>query len=177
MKKIVLLRLLLCPIFVEAIDCSKETINELKDKARAVEFNIEYSPSNDVDNSDVYFNISSPNLGEDFLVTFKGEPYMSYIIMGNSSVLIKGGVYDVEFISIKCDEQAIYSYNMMIPYYAKDNKNVWFDGTYEEVKSNERQERTTKKGMNILFISVCAAAFILIITISLALVKKRRKIK
>lgn len=177
MKKMILLLLIILPCVVKAETCSKEEIDELRAKAHRVEFNIEYIKSDDIDYSDVYFSISSSNLEEDFFVTFQGEPHTAYIITNDSSTLLKGGVYNVEFVSTKCDEQVVYSYNMMIPFFNEENKDVWFDGTYEDEIIEDSQNHTTEKGMSILFVVICAIAFILIVTISIILVKKRRKIK
>lgn len=177
MKKMVLFFvILLSPcLIVKAEECSKETIMELKEKARNVEFDIEYKKSEEIDQTDKYFEISSPNLSEDLFVTFQGEPHLSYMITSGTNVLLKGGVYNVEFVSIRCEE-SVYSYSLMIPYFNETNSDVWFDGTYES-ETKDLQSHTTVKRRNFLLIAIGSFALILIIVISVIMVKRRRKIK
>ena len=164
---------------VKAEICSIETIDELKSQLENVSFNLEYKKSTEeiIDAKENYFLITANNLPDNFIVQLYYNSSLGYALDKYAGVTIKGGVYTVNFLHESCGADVIKTFTMMVPHYVEDNDNVWFDGTYEEEKSNPSNKKTTISKTNIILLASGALALLLIIVISIILIKKRRKIK
>lgn len=180
----------LTPIMVNAkefgVTCDKSEMLKMQDEIKNVSINIELLPEGtkitnpafeESLNASNLFKISAKSLPSGYYIniynnTDKTEKY--YVDNDNYSIINKGGVYIVDFRNSKCGFGIIKSYEIMIPYFDKDNTNVWYDGTYLDKENNNKIQ---KEYLNVrLLIILIVLVLVIIISIIFAVKKNKKNI-
>ena len=164
-------------------ECSYEEINELQSKLDNFTFDLTYADDYIDMNGDFqegFFRISTNNLPEGFTVSFSNQ-YNLYEISNGETLTLNGGVYNVEFYNSICEEP-VKSYELKIPYYKQYcelngncEKDIWFDGTYENKAENQNKKDENK--INTRLVIVLVSLIIIIVIFITILIIKRRRIK
>lgn len=188
MKKIALI-LFISMLFitnVSALDnekCFYPKIDELKESLKDVTFNYTVLPKDTVveddytlENTDVSYKIKVEvsNLPDNYYALLVSGDYMKRID-NSTPIITTGGVYTVEFYNRECGLDIIKEYEIMIPHYSVENKNVWFDGTYEQTASSYEDKNSSK--VSIKLVLVLSSLIIIIVTfVIIIFVRKRQKL-
>lgn len=163
------------------IACRPDQMNQGRNDLVNVTFNLQYA-ENAVDmNGDFlesqYF-LTIPNLPEGYIAFVTSPEGASYIGNASEYALVTGGVSTIEYYSTSCNT-LIKKAEFMAPFYkvyceieGNCEKDVWFDGTYENTASNQNRDNRGKINMRLVVILVI---LIIIIVLFIAVIIKRRK--
>ena len=191
MKKIlafVISILLALPVMVWAknynITCSEDEIVSMQEDIKNVKLKIELLPEGSViksiytDDIDIsyMFKVSTTDLPSNYNIKLypTKDRTNSYLVSNDVySAINDGGVYIVDFYNSKCPRTIIKTYELMIPYFNKDNeKNVWFDGTYS-IK-DKKNDILSSSQFNVRLL-ITLIVLIIVVVISILLLKKKKK--
>lgn len=185
MKKIAyfILLIIIFPVMVNARECYQSEIEQYRNELGKISYEIEYVPKGtqygiDIDmrtvDTDNFLKVTAPLLNSNYELEFQSSDKKTYLVSSNIYSFITGGVYEVNVYNNVCN-QPIATLEVMLPHYKQyeNNKNLWFDGTYENnvVESNSK----VKNKYNIKLI--IALIFAIISLIVIIVVKRNRRTK
>lgn len=184
MKKVILALIIFVISFgmnVYAEECRDWEIEEADEALKDLTFDIQYADDFKDMNGDPatgFFKVFFPNLPEAYYIivdTNRGD----YTI-NNSSELVysTGGVIKVQVLSKNCDT-VLKSFEAKVPFYkqyctlnSNCDKDIWFDGTFENTATNVEQEN--KKSTSFVLI-ILLVILIIILSIAIILIIRKRR--
>lgn len=166
---------------VYAADCTQHQIAEGQEALKNTSYELEYASDyvNRVGSfEEGYMRLRTINLPNGYsMLIHTGD---AFIILSSDSEFaeVLGGVHKIEYFNQACDTP-IKSFEMKIPHYKlfcdidkSCEKNVWFDGTYENSASNQNRQPKEIVSVRLIIILV---VLILIIVLFIAIRIKRRR--
>ncbi len=185
MKKLLLvLTLMLVPCMVYAMpgdDCKSTVIEQGKLDLKNVSYDLKYVA--DVvdmagDRLEGRFGLQVPNLPDGYRVVITSDEGQTVLIKPTDAATLQGGVYKLEFMPYTC-KTSIKTMEIRVPLYKlycginkNCDKDPWFDGTYENLASNQNATPQNKINKRLIIILV---VLIVILAIAIAIVIKRRR--
>lgn len=169
---------------VKAIStCSPEDIKKIREQLSSFDIVYEVVPKNtkaynrmlseEIDVSNM-IKISFSNLPENFSVSIDnidGNAPLDLPTNSEGTFYSSGGIYNIRIGHPACLE-AIKSFDIMIPLYNSSNKDVWFDGTYEQKTNNTLSN--IKKNVSSILIVIMAVLLIIIVGFIIFVFRKKR---
>ncbi|HBA37637.1 MAG TPA: hypothetical protein DCY94_02845 [Firmicutes bacterium] len=125
-----------------------------------------------------YMRLSAKNLPSGYvMLVYTGNEYFE--LQDNTTFAeVRGGVHKIEYYSTACDTP-IRTFEMKVPHYKlfcdvdkSCEKNVWFDGTYENSASNQNRRPREIVSLRLIIILI---TLILIIVLFVVITIRRRK--
>lgn len=155
---------------VHADACSDLQIIEGQTTVENLTFNLEYDNDHldmNGDKVDGFFKLTFPNLPTGYnveVITKRGE-YFSY--SPSDVIYSNGGVLQIIVRSNEC-EGILKSFEIKVPFYKQYcnldkecDKNIWFDGTYENNPANYDKPQEDKVNVKLIIILVVLIAIII----------------
>ncbi len=118
--------------------------------------------------------VTIENLPEEFYIIFNNitdENLLFPPLVQGGTMYLSGGVYTLEISHEECPEP-IKKFEVLVPFYNKDSKDVWFDGTYEQ--KNKQISEKEKSKTNIRLVIIIIILSIIIVALIIFLFRKRQ---
>lgn len=170
-------------IYAKDNSCKTADIIFKRSELKNVSLNYEFMPAGSsaiilVDPIDVSnkIKVSIENLPDNFyavLSTNYGKNNNS-ILEKNKYAFVNGGVYTIDIYNFDCPLDNLKSFEVKIPIYNNDNKNTWFDGTYEQKSPSKNPSKNDKVSITLVVILVL---LVLIVGIIGLIIYRKRKLK
>lgn len=174
MKKLLLL-IITSFIFIAnsyAQNCSNEVINDLRNNVN-IDYNIEYAEKIEgmagFKGYENVLKITAPD--SEYYFDLVDSEDRSILINNGYYAVSNGGIYTLNVYHNNCGMDIIKTTTIKVPYYNKDNKNIWDDGSI--VKTNIEDKKESKNTNIIILLVITSISIIVGGIIFLRVVRKR----
>ncbi len=161
--------------------CTDKQVKESQELLKNTSYNLRYASEYKDKNGEFhegFMELVAERLPEGYSMVIYTEGGYKELKDNSTYAELDGGIHKVEYYRTDC-ETPVKSFEMRVPLYklycgvsVDCKENAWFDGTYENVLSNQKVDKKSKISTILIVILVL---LIIIVVVAILLILKRRK--